>query len=280
MVKCISCARWLVIVLLFLISLTCIPAAAVETSDRKEEWLTKEEKLLVTNVGGIAVLTIWGLTSWEYGERSPHIRSEGWFQRNTPEGGADKLAHFYASYLAAHGIAALCESWGYTTEKSARYGALSSFGLMAFMEVGDSFSHYGFSVEDFVMNTVGCVAGYSLYRYPELARKIDFRLEYIPDFSADDMSTDYGNMKFLAAVKADGFQGIDNFYLKFLEFHIGYYARGYSDENEPNRRNLYAAVGINLSRVLSEMSFHKTAKVFQYYQVPYTYLPLKKGLDE
>jgi uncharacterized protein YfiM (DUF2279 family) len=269
----------LLVILFFIVMLTTISAAEDRNSSR-EEWLSKEDKLLVTNVGGITVLTIWGLTSWDYGERGSHIRSEGWFQQNTPEGGADKLAHFYASYLTAHGISALCESWGYTTEQSARYGAISSFGLMGVMEFGDSFSHYGFSVEDFIMNTAGCVAGFYLYRYPELARKIDFRLEYIPDFSADDMSTNYENMKFLTAVKADGFDCIKNPYLKFLEFQLGYYARGYSDENEPNRRNLYAAVGINLSRVVSEMSYRKTAAVFQYYQVPYTYLPIKHKLDK
>jgi len=240
--------------------------------------LTKEEKLGITNLSGVAILTAWGITSWEYGERNPHVKSEGWFSQDTPEGGADKLAHFYASYLAAHGISALCEFWGYSIHKASQYGALSSFGLMTFMEIGDSFSHYGFSGEDFFMNTLGCYAGYVLYRYPELAKKIDFRIEYTPDFSAKDMSTDYGNMKFLVAVKMAGFDSIHNSYLRFLEYHLGYYTRGYSDNNKENRRNIYVGLGINLSKLFSDLSWERTSKVFNYYQFPYAYVQVKTEL--
>lgn len=255
-------------------------AGADEQSVVSTSPLSKEEKLFITNVGGVAILTAWGFISWDYGEQGAHTRSEGWFGQDTPEGGADKLAHFYASYIASHGIAALCESWGYLTEKSALYGSLSSFGLMTFIEIGDSFSHYGMSLEDFTMNTLGCLSGYLLYRYPDLGRKIDFRLEYLPDFKAEDMSTDYEKMKFLMAVKLDGFQSIESQYLKFLECHVGYYARGYSDDNGQHRRNLYAGIGVNLSRILSVMSFKKTARIFNYYQVPYTYLPMKWELPQ
>ena len=245
-----------------------------------KEWLSKEQKLSITNVGGVAVLAAWGFISWDYGERGAHTRSEGWFEQETPEGGADKLAHFYASYLASHGISALCESWGYSVQKSSLYGALSSFGLMTFIEIGDSFSHYGLSFEDFCMNTIGCYSGYLLYRYPEYGRKIDFRVEYIPDFAAKDMSTDYNNMKFLMAIKMNGFDYVENPYLRFLECHFGYYARGYSDEQKSNKRNLYAGIGINLSKVFSDLSFPKTAKVFNYYQVPFTYVPVKWELPQ
>ena len=266
--------------ILFLVIILFNRFVSADEQTEPKEWLTKEQKLAVTNVGGVAVLTAWGFISWDYGERSSHTRSEGWFEQDTPEGGADKLAHFYASYLAAHGISALCESWGYSVQKASLYGFLSSFGLMTFIEIGDSFSHYGLSFEDFFMNTLGCGAGYILYRYPEYARKIDFRVEYIPDFSANDMSTDYDNMKFLMAVKLNGFDAVENPYLRFLECHFGYYARGYSDDQKENRRNLYAGIGINLSKIFADQSFKKTAKVFNYYQVPFTYVPVKWELPQ
>lgn len=271
--------RYFIIIPMMVLLIFHIPAAADEQTDRNE-WLTKEQKLAVTNLSGIAILTTWGIMSWDYGERSSHTRSEGWFEQDTPEGGADKLAHFYASYLTSHGIAALCESWGYPIEKSSLYGALSSFALMSFIEIGDSFSHYGLSFEDFFMNTLGCYAGYFLYRYPDYGRKIDFRIEYLPDFSANDMSTDYENMKFLMAIKMDGFDAVENDYLRFLEYHIGYYARGYSDDNKEKKRNFYMGIGINLSRVFSSLSFKKTSKIFHYYQVPFTYAPLTWELSK
>jgi uncharacterized protein YfiM (DUF2279 family) len=242
------------------------------------EKITKEEKLYITNLGGLAVLTTWGIISWDYGERNSHAKSEGWFSQNTSEGGADKLAHFYASYLASHGISSLCESWGYSIDNASQYGALSSFGLMSFIEIGDSFSNYGFSYEDFLMNFLGCSAGYVLYKYPEYARKIDFRIEYIPDFSVKDMSTDYENMKFLLAVKMNGFDSIQNTYLKFFEYHMGYYARGYSDDNKGKKRNIYVGLGINLSKIFSDLSHKRVSKVFNYYQFPYSYLQVKREL--
>ncbi len=271
--------RWFIIILILGLLLIHIPAEAGEPSDQNE-WFSKEEKLLITNAGGIAILTTWGIMSWDYGERSSHTRSEGWFEQDAPEGGADKFAHFYASYLASHGISALCESWGYSVEKSSLYGALSSFGLMSFIEVGDSFSHYGLSFEDFSMNTLGCFAGYFLYRYPEYSRKIDFRVEYIPHFSVKDMSTDYENMKFLLAIKTSGFDAIENQYLQFLEYHIGYYARGYSDDEKEKRRNLYVGIGINLSKLFSDLSFRKSSKIFNYYQFPFAYLQVKRELPK
>ncbi len=71
------------------------------------------------------------------------------------EGGADKLGHFYSSYLVSHGFSYLCTVWGFSREQASKYGSWSSFGLMSFMEIGDAFSHYGFSYEDFFMNFTG-----------------------------------------------------------------------------------------------------------------------------
>jgi hypothetical protein len=89
------------------------------------------------------------------------------------------------------------ESWGYLKKDGALYGALSSFGIMTWMELGDSFSEYGFSHEDFIMNALGSLAGYFLHTNPALADIIDFRFEYRPRFDELDIFTDYEHSKFL-----------------------------------------------------------------------------------
>jgi len=60
--------------------------------DVANKWshLTKEDKLLYTNLGGVLAITVWGVANWDYGERSAHADSEGWFGANTKTGGADK----------------------------------------------------------------------------------------------------------------------------------------------------------------------------------------------
>lgn len=238
--------------------------------------------ILYTNLVGAAVITAWGVANWEYGAREPHSDSEGWFERDTKSGGSDKLGHFYASYAIGSGLSSLYENWGYSQKEAAYYGALSSFVLLNYMEIGDSFSsEFGFSYEDFIMNTAGVLSSYFLYAHPELSKRIDLRIEYIPSLNSADVITEYEKMKYLIAFKAEGFDGISNSYLKYLELHLGYYARnykgGFSDESE---RIVYVGIGFNFSRILRKNGYAKTSRFLNYYQLPYTYLPLEKDLNK
>lgn len=242
-----------------------------------EGW-SNQEKVFMTNVGGMAAITAWGVANWDYFTQAPKKGSEGWFSRDTSEGGADKLAHFYGTYIFSHVLTHTFDHWGYPSQKAALLGSLSSFAMMSYMELGDSFSNYGFSHEDFLMNLLGAGTAFLMSRNPSLAKKIDFRIEYIPTFGQVDFFSDYDHMKFLMAVKLDGFDWIRNPYAGYLELHLGYYARGFSDD-EKDQRNIYLGVGINISKLFRKFSMEKTSRVFNYYQLPYTYLGLEKDLN-
>lgn len=261
-----------VVIFLMMASFDC----GAETGNN--EW-TRGEKVFALNAGSFLIVTTIGVACWDYGQNDMAFKEEGWFQEDSKEGGADKLGHFYSTYVVSQGFAHIYESWEFSHEESALYGSLSSFGLMAFAEFGDAFSDYGFSYEDLVMNAVGSCVGYILYRFPEVARKIDFRLEYAPNFKETDVFTDYERMKFLMALKLDGFDCIDNDYLKYLELHLGYYARGYSDDTNDRSRNIYIGVGINIAKILYDLSFRKTSRIFNYYQLPHTYVSGHKNLN-
>ncbi len=263
---------------LLIIFLCLFVYAAVPAHGFRE--LTREEKVIAVNTGALLAIAGWGVAFWDYGESSLFMKDEGWFQEDTDKGGADKLGHFYTNYVAARGLSSLYESWGYDRDKAALYGALSAFGVTGFMEIGDSFSAFGFSHSDFIMNLVGSCTGYLLDMHPDISRKIDFRVEYIPDFQETDIITDYERMRFLVAVKLDGFDAVTNEYLRYLELHLGYYVDGYKEGGDARSRNIYAGVGINLSKIFSDLSYPKTAKVFNYYQLPYTYIKINKDLDE
>lgn len=262
--------------LILTLFLVCSP---VITSLEAEESLSKEQKVLLTNLGGIAAVTGWGIANWDYFANGPKTGSEGWFSKDTQEGGADKCAHFYFSYTFSHILSNTFEHWGYPSQKSALLGSLSSFAMMSYMEFGDSFSNYGFSHEDFLMNLLGAATGYLVYRHPDLARKIDFRIEYIPTFEQMDFFSDYDDMKFLVAIKLDGFDGIQNPLARYLEIHLGYYARGF-DSGQTPQRNIYLGVGINLSKIFHQVSMKKTARVLNYYQLPHTYVSLENDLND
>jgi hypothetical protein len=244
-----------------------------KTEGKKKEFLTRGQKTLLLNVGGMAAIFAYGLAKWDYGEESFHFQNEGWFDRDTKHGGADKLGHFWSSYAYSHAISWAYRRWGYTESEANLYAALSNLGMQTFMELADGFSGYGFSYEDMLMNILGVGAAYVWGRYPDLARKIDFRIEYKPEFNQNDfeLSTNYERQKFLVAVKADGFDFIKNPYLQYLEFHVGYYARGYDDfrEGGPDnrRRHIYVGLGFNVSKLLQKVV---DTKILNYLQIPYT----------
>lgn len=244
------------------------------------EALPKEKKLIYTNVALAGAVTAWGIAFWDYGDHSPYADSEQWFGRNTKQGGMDKLGHAYLSYVFTHGFASLYEHWGYEPEEAAGYGALSALGVQTFMELGDSISRYGLSYEDLIMNVVGTGFGYLSLRYPEISRKLDFRVEFTPAFNKADVFTDYEHQRYLFALKLDGFEALERSPLRYLELHLGYYARGYSDPPPAlTERNVYIGVGINLSRIFREQGWTKTATVLRYVQPPYTSLRLSHDLN-
>lgn len=244
-----------------------------------ENDFSKQDKVIICNSVGLAAITAWGLLNWDYFQNDPKKAEEGWFSDDTKNGGYDKLGHFYFSYTLSHILSDFYERSGYCSRQGAFFGSLSSFSLMTFMEIGDSFSSYGFSYEDFFMNLIGTATGYLFYTCPEISEKIDFRLEYRPDFKETDFSTDYEHQKIIMALKFDGFSFAEKHYLKYFELHLGYYTRGYPDTYD-RERNVFMAIGINLSRVFKQCSMPKTSKVFNYIQVPYTYIEVNKDLNK
>ena len=241
-----------------------------------EKKVPKEKKMLLTNAAGLTAITAWGIANWDYFSTTPTAKKEGWFSSSTDEGGADKLGHFYASYALSHFLAHTYENWGYTRENGLRLGAVSSFAIMNWMELGDAFSDYGFSYEDFTMNALGCAAAYFIGSRPWLAKKIDFRVEYRPEFDTLDVFTDYDNLKFLAAVKLDGFDQVTHPVLQYMELHLGYYARGFSDD-AVSRRNLYVGIGVNLSKLFNGFSLDSLSTLTRFLQIPHTYISYEKS---
>jgi uncharacterized protein YfiM (DUF2279 family) len=249
-----------------------------------DPWLTRGQKTLLLNGGAAAALTAWGVYKWDYGQRSPNASREHWFGQTTEEGGADKFGHFWSSYALSHLFSSVYESWDYSEDEATTYGALSSLGFHTLMEFGDSFSEFGFSYEDMLMNLAGAGAGYLLRAAPEIGEKIDFRIEYAPSLDGGndtDVFTDYEHQKFVMAVKGEGFESMRGSIFEYLEFQTGYFARGYEGFTrgtpETRRRSLYIGLGLNVGKIVEPL--WDTA-LFDYFQVPGTYIPFDAKLDQ
>lgn len=253
-------------------------------ADLVESWrlLPKEDKFLYANVAAAAAVTTWGILNWDYFQNAPRADSEGWFGRDTNDGGADKLGHLWIAHTASHGLGTLYRSWGYGDKEAGRLGALSALGVTTLMEVGDSMSSkYGFSYEDALMNLAGAGIGYLLWTRPDLARWIDIRAEWRPNIGSSDPFTDYENLKYLVAVKLEAAKPLRTTPLRFVDLQVGYYARGYSSPRiEGRARNLYVGLGLNLSQLIREAGHPRVGRVFNYFQVPYIYVSARTNLND
>ncbi len=262
------------------------------SEDQRPSWpyrWSREEKFRYFNIGLAGATALYGLLFWDYGTSSFRFGGEGWFGADTAYGGADKTGHAWTTYLLCNVFNALYRYWGYEPEEAALRGTLSGLGMVTVVEIGDGFSRaHGFSWEDQLANTVGAGLAYLLLRVPELDRVVDFRMEWIPSPSLrhgdrSDYVTDYSGYKFLLAFKPGGLWDESPPALRYLEFHLGYFAHGFlrSDQKyfDEKTREVYVAVGINVTHLLETTLGTSAGRVFDFIQVPYTYLPAGKSWD-
>ncbi len=249
-------------------------SAAAPSSNADAGWwcsLPKEKKALYTNIAAVSFITLYGFADWDYGSAQFHASHEGWFEESAKYGGADKMGHFWSTYALSDSLAGLYKHWGYASSTANKYAALSAWTVQAIMELDDATSEtQGFDWGDMTMNTVGMAASLLMAHYPELDRKIDFRVEYAFNAPIKGLFDDYSNMYYAMVVKLDGFDSLKDTWLDWLELHGGYYSRGYDTPELDKERDFYFGVSINFSRLLRQHGHPKAAKVLEYLQVPYT----------
>jgi hypothetical protein len=242
----------------------------------------KEKKVFALNVATVSTIAAIGVAGWDYGSHSFRTANEGWFDSDTPYGGADKLGHTFTCYALASFYNRLYRDWGYSDNDAILLGAGNSLLTMSLIEVGDGFSKSeGFSWQDEIMNSVGAGVAYLRHRFPAVRDRVDFRWEWFPSPAARkgdrfDVFTDYSGQKFLLAFKLGGWLQTDNPILKALEVQVGYYTRGYvsgdDDYFDGKHRYGYVGIGLNMTYVLEKLTHHRAKGVFDYIQVPYTYI--------
>jgi hypothetical protein len=243
--------------------------------DVDDKW-SKETKSWLLLGGSAAFVTGWGVAKWNYGGRSPYARNEGWFGAHTKEGGADKLGHLHLSYAFANGMPAWYESWGFDADSAAKRAFWSTLSVMTYMELGDSFSDYGFSYEDAALNVVGVGAGYWLQRHRYWQDRIALRVEYLPSSLSADFFTDYERTKYVFALRADTLSNRSN--ARWLDLQMGYLARGYST-GVNTRREWFVGIGLNLQTLAEQFGLKKTGRVLHYWQPPGLSLQQRNQLE-
>ena len=251
------------------------------------EW-PREKKVVALNVTAVAAIAAVGSVSWDYCSSSFHFEDEGWFDPDTKFGGADKMGHAYSAYALSSVYNHIYRTWGYSDEDAILGGALTGWAQMTLIEVGDGFSaEHGFCWQDEAMDAVGAGMAYLRHRFPAIKEALDFRLEWYPSVAfrhgdRSDPFTDYSGQKYLLAIKPDGILRTNSPLLRAVEVHIGYYSRGYTEESRyfsSQNRYTYYGVGLNVTYLLEKLTGHRAGGIFDYIQVPGTYVASSSKLN-
>jgi hypothetical protein len=252
-------------------------------STRRKRWLING------TIGGI-ILGYGFVNWWSKDFEGFEFKDEGWFTRDSSNGGADKTGHANSTYISSRVLSALYRHIGVEKRDADWQGPLAAWSFMFLVEVGDAFSQYGFSPTDLAADTAGAALAFFEERYPRVDGLVDYRLEYIPtdgylDSGELDFTTDYSGMKHLIVFKPSGIERFRDNLLSYVEVHAGYFTRGYTGYDvghiSERSRSLYAGVSLNFSRLFREAGdkyrklrgpFHVTSKVLEFYQPPYVSL--------
>ncbi len=285
---CNHALKILVLIISVIIMWVAPSSATLSDQTQNNVFSTKDKfaAIMYETAIGAAAISYWGFNHWDWGTQSAHCTNEGWLRIEGGTGGSDKFGHLFSGFVISDFVNWRLKKKGFDRKTAAKWGAGTSMALMTLIEIGDSTSDYGWSMEDFTMDTIGVMTSYFLNIYPKLDEKIDLRVEYWPSpgFSLDgDVVADYSGMKHLVALKCSGFHFLNKTPLKYFELHAGYYTRGmrsfdkgHFDEEE---RNFYIAVGVNINELLGNKKPNWIKTFFTYYQPPNTYLPAKLTIE-
>ncbi|MDM8569054.1 DUF2279 domain-containing protein [Thiotrichales bacterium HSG1] len=288
--------KYLTIICLFI---TTYANAEIISPINISNYESNEIKSTRTNllISSVALGTaLYGATAWwDDSSTTFKVRHEGWFDADTPNGGADKLGHGYSFYVSTRLLKKGFEWAGHGSKQAAKLAGLTSATLSVGVEIMDGLTDkYGFSTEDVIMNLSGIGMGVFLESYPQWDELFDFRLKYWPSDDARDLQeydplADYSGQTYLFIVKASGIPFLrQNMFSRYLELAVGYGTRGYqptdgTGEQETSRR-LYYGISINLSLLLGDTILKNNAyknitdNMLEYLQMPGTSLLLDHKL--
>lgn len=225
---------------------------------------------------------------WKNRTNSFKVEQEGWFEEDSYRGGADKVAHAYATYTSTRLLSRALVRLGNDERHARRVAALSVGYTAVAVEILDGFTDkFGFSYEDIVMDAAGIGLGLLLDADPQLDARFDFRIMYWPSSAARRLGEknpleDYSGQTYLFITKASGFAALRRHAaLRYLELAVGYGSRGYkpTDGTQTLERKLYVGISLNLSQLLEDSVFRDsrestahiiTRGTLEYVQIPGT----------
>ncbi|MBN2040743.1 MAG: DUF2279 domain-containing protein [Spirochaetes bacterium] len=217
-------------------------------------------------ITGPLFMAVYGFATWGWDTRESFtLRPETYMGAHAADGASDKYGHLYGNFIIKRFTTFLFRATGSSSNKANLEGALLTEIITLGGEIGDGFGpNYGFDPYDILFNNIGIFLAVLLDYSPFLDRIFTIQWEYCPSremrkkFSIGehhDFFTDYSGQKVLLAVKLAGIPYLSNTFLRYINFDIGYYSRGYNPSKyyDTRTRSLHLGVSINMSIVSGDI---------------------------
>ena len=216
----------------------------------RSEFLERHRLLFSILLPVVTLAAVTGDALLPYRQDNFHVNHEGWFGRNTRDGGADKASHLTDYFVIASLFEDVYRMIGYS-EKEA---ILWSFGLAVATGLGNEINNgftkkYGFSWEDLTMDVAGAATA-SLLSLTRTRDLFGMRTSHLPGDT-------YTHEVYSADLKLSGLArrlGVNLGPLRWLLFSVTYGSKGYRVEPPIDlQRQLGFEIGLNLQQILNDL---------------------------
>jgi hypothetical protein len=199
--------------------------------------------------------------------QSFHVTHEGFFDRDTYAGGADKVSHFVDYHFVSKELATFYQVLGYQRGQSILMGAAVSSVAGLVTELGDGTSFFGFSYEDLLMDFGGAWTA-ALIAATRTEDLFGFRRGFIPNGDSGSgccarsgKGRDYSNEIYTADLKLAGVarrSGLALGPLRYLMVSVTYGTSGYPNAPADRQQRLVGfELGLNLEEILNDLGVRR-----------------------
>jgi hypothetical protein len=211
----------------------------------------ERHRLLVSTlipITGLAAVTANSLIGYDT-DRGFRFHREGWFGRNTTNGGADKASHLTDYFIIANLFEDVYRILGYSENAAILWGFGMALATGLANEVSDGFTLHGFSWEDLAMDAAGATAA-SLVSVTRTKDLLGMRTSHLP-------GSTYTHDVYSADLKLSGLGqrlGVNIGPLRWLLLSVTYGTKGYRVEPRiAQQRQVGLEIGLNLQQILNDL---------------------------
>ncbi|HTO87894.1 MAG TPA: DUF2279 domain-containing protein [Thermoanaerobaculia bacterium] len=215
-----------------------------------------------------------------------HFANERWFQEDTYAGGDDKASHFVFYNGLSRQLGVALQNMGYEKDRAITMSFLTAMAAGLIVEIGDGLTIYGFSWEDFTMDTLGAGTA-ALITHFNLDDTVGFSFGKVdaeqppPCCRTAGVGKDYSTEIYYADLKLAGFARRLNVRpgpARFLLFSVSYGSKGYRYSPLALRqRNIGLDIGLNIPEIMSAVGVPENKwwgrllyGFFNFFRVPFT----------